>query len=45
VPAGVCFMTFHFNEACANVITNNAFDPVAGTAEYKACAIRLEKAC
>lgn len=44
VPAGVCFMTFHFREACANALTNNAFDPVAGTAEYKACAIRLEKA-
>jgi formate dehydrogenase alpha subunit len=44
VPAGVCFMTFHFSEACANVVTNNAFDPVAGTAEYKACAVRLEKA-
>ena len=43
VPEGVCFMTFHFREACANVITNNAFDPVAGTAEYKACAIRVEK--
>lgn len=44
VPPGVCFMTFHFHEACANVITNNAFDPVAGTAEYKACAVRIEKA-
>ncbi len=44
VPPGVCFMTFHFHEACANVLTNNAFDPVAGTAEYKACAIRIEKA-
>ena len=43
VMPGVCFMTFHFNEACANVLTNNAFDPVTGTAEYKACAIRLEK--
>ncbi len=44
VPEGLCFMTFHFREACSNVITNNAFDPVTGTAEYKACAIRLEKA-
>ena len=43
VPAGVCFMTFHFSEACANVVTNNVFDPIAGTAEYKACAVRLEK--
>lgn len=30
---GVCFMSFHFHEACSNVLTNNAFDPVAGTAE------------
>ena len=44
VSEGVCFMSFHFHEACVNVLTNNAFDPVAGTAEYKACAIRLEKA-
>ena len=43
VQPGVCFMTFHFSEACANVITNNAFDPFTGTAEYKACAMRLEK--
>ena len=43
VMPGVCFMTFHFNEACANVLTNDAFDPVTGTAEYKACAVRLEK--
>jgi len=43
VLPGVCFMTFHFHEACANVLTNDAFDPVAGTAEYKACAVRVEK--
>lgn len=43
VSPDLCFMTFHFHEACANVLTNNAFDPVAGTAEYKACAVRLEK--
>jgi formate dehydrogenase major subunit len=44
VPSGVCFISFHFHEACGNVLTNNVFDPVAGTAEYKACAIKLEKA-
>jgi formate dehydrogenase alpha subunit len=43
VLQGVCFMSFHFHEACSNVLTNNAFDPVAGTAEYKACAVRIEK--
>jgi predicted molibdopterin-dependent oxidoreductase YjgC len=43
VLPGVCFMTFHFHEACSNVLTNNVFDPVAGTAEYKACAIQIKK--
>ena len=43
VPPGTCFMSFHFHEACSNVLTNNAFDPVTATAEYKACAIRIEK--
>ncbi len=40
---GLCWTSFHFYEACGNVITNNAFDPVTETAEYKACAIRVEK--
>jgi formate dehydrogenase major subunit len=40
---GMCWTSFHFFEACGNVITNNAFDPVTETAEYKACAISVEK--
>ena len=40
---GVCWMAFHFAEACANVLTIDAFDPVTETAEYKVCAIRVEK--
>jgi len=36
-------MAFHFEEACANVLTIDAFDPVTETAEYKVCAIRVEK--
>ena len=43
VLPGVCFMSFHFHEACANVLTNDVYDPVAGTAEYKACAIKINK--
>jgi formate dehydrogenase alpha subunit len=43
VLPGVCFMSFHFHEACSNVLTNDVFDPVAGTAEYKACAIQIIK--
>ncbi len=43
VPPGMVWMAFHFREACANWLTNPAFDPVTLTAEYKACAVRLEK--
>ena len=43
VPRGMVWMAFHFREACANWLTNPAFDPVCGTAEYKACAVRIEK--
>ncbi len=43
VPPGLVWMAFHFRENCANWITNPAFDPVTRTAEYKACAVSLEK--
>jgi formate dehydrogenase major subunit len=43
VPAGMVWMAFHFRDTCANWLTNPAFDPVTMTAEYKACAVRLEK--
>jgi formate dehydrogenase major subunit len=43
VPPGLTWMAFHFAEACANVLTNDAYDPVAETPEYKVCAIRVEK--
>ena len=38
------WMPFHFAEASANVLTNDVFDPVTATAEYKCCAATLEKA-
>ena len=41
-PRGVLWSCFHFREANINVVTNNAFDPVTETAEYKACAVRVE---
>jgi predicted molibdopterin-dependent oxidoreductase YjgC len=44
VEPGITFMTFHFAEAAANLLTNPALDPVAKIPEYKACAVRLEKA-
>ncbi len=42
-PEGVVFMTFHFAESPANVLTNPALDPVAKIPEYKVCAVRIEK--
>lgn len=43
VPRGMVWMAFHFRETCANWLTNPVFDPVSQTAEYKACAVRIEK--
>ena len=43
VPEGVVWMAFHFREACANWLTNPVFDPITQTAEYKACAVKIEK--
>jgi formate dehydrogenase major subunit len=43
VPPGMVWMAFHFRENCANWLTNPVFDPVSHTAEYKACAVRVEK--
>jgi formate dehydrogenase major subunit len=41
-PKGVVWSCFHFREANINLVINNAFDPVTETAEYKACAVRIE---
>jgi formate dehydrogenase major subunit len=43
VPRGLVWMSFHFRETNANWLTNPAFDPSTLTAEYKACAVRIEK--
>jgi formate dehydrogenase major subunit len=43
VPEGLVWMAFHFREACANWLTNPVYDPITQTAEYKACAVRIEK--
>ena len=42
VPKGMVWMTFHFRKSNANWLTNNAFDPVTMTAEYKVSAVRVE---
>ena len=38
---GSVFMPFHFREAPANALTNDALDPIAKIPELKVCAIRL----
>jgi len=43
VTEGAIFVPFHFAEASANVLTNDALDPVAKIPEFKVCAARLEK--
>jgi formate dehydrogenase major subunit len=44
VPRGMVWMAFHFREGNANWLTNPVYDPISLTAEYKACAVKLEKA-
>jgi len=40
---GVVFMTLHFpDDVTTNLLTINATDPKSGTAEFKACAVRLQ---
>jgi formate dehydrogenase major subunit len=36
-------MPFHFAEAAANFLTNDALDPEALIPEFKACAVKIEK--
>ncbi len=43
VPQGMVWMAFHFRETCANWLTNAALDNITMTAEYKACAVRIDK--
>lgn len=41
---GLVFMALHYpDEVDINVLTNEAWDPKSGTAEFKATAVRIEK--
>ncbi len=40
---GLVFIPFHFREAAANLLTNNALDPIAKIPEFKVCAVKIEK--
>lgn len=42
-PEGTVFLSFHFpDQVMTNVLTNDAYDPVTETQEFKACAVRVE---
>lgn len=43
VASGMVFIPFHYKEAAANLLTNDALDPVCKIPEAKVCAVRLEK--
>jgi formate dehydrogenase alpha subunit len=43
VKQGTVFIPFHFKEAAANLLTNDALDPIAKIPEYKVAAIKLLK--
>jgi predicted molibdopterin-dependent oxidoreductase YjgC len=42
VRPGCIWTSLHFSEARANLLTNDAGDPVTQTAEYKVCAAEVE---
>ncbi len=42
-PPKVVYMTFHFAESAANLLTNTALDPVAKIPEFKVCAVKIER--
>jgi formate dehydrogenase alpha subunit len=43
VVPGLVFMSFHWSETPTNMLTLNEYDPISGTAEYKACAVAISK--
>ena len=43
IQPGVVFMTFHFADAAANLLTNAATCHIAKTPELKVCTVRIEK--
>jgi anaerobic selenocysteine-containing dehydrogenase len=40
---GNVFLAFHHRDVLTNVLTSGFRDPIAGTPEYKACAVKIEK--
>ena len=44
ISQGVTFIPFHYKEAAANLLTNDACDPECKIPEAKVCAVKVEKA-
>ena len=44
ISPGVTFIPFHYKEAAANLLTNDACDPECKIPEAKVCAVNVEKA-
>ena len=43
LPEGMIFMPFCFNEAAANILTNQQLDPFGKIPEFKFCAAKVDK--
>jgi len=43
VYRGLVFIPFHYREAAANLLTNDALDPVCKIPEAKVCSIRIDR--
>ena len=36
------FIPFHWDERCANRLTDDQFDPISREPNYKQCAVRID---
>jgi assimilatory nitrate reductase catalytic subunit len=42
IRAGEVFIPFHWDERCANRLTDDQFDPISREPNYKQCAVRID---
>ena len=43
VRRGEVFIPFHWDERCANRLTDDEFDPISREPNYKQCAVRIDR--
>ncbi len=43
IQEGLVFMSFHYKESAANLLTIDALDPLAKIPEFKVCAVKVSK--